>query len=81
MARRDLKRTIAIRAAELAADEWRFHVKQCAPCTGALRDDVPKRICDEGWRLASAETRTRVALDNLREARRVEAAQQPAGLF
>lgn len=70
MPRRDLERTIAIRQAELATDAWRFHVKQCARCTGAVRDDRTVRICDEGWPLASAETRTRVALENLREARR-----------
>jgi len=70
MGRRDIQRTIAIRAAEMARGEWLFHVKQCAQCTGAMRDDMIKRICDVGWPLASAEASTRVALDNLREARR-----------
>jgi hypothetical protein len=65
-----MERTIAIRQAEDAAKAWTFHVKQCAACTGALRDDRPARICDEGWPLGSAEARTRVALDLLRERRK-----------
>lgn len=81
MARRDMQRTIAIRQAEIAQRAWTFHVKQCAACTGALRDDVPKRICDEGWSLASAETRTRVALDNLRAARLLPAVEPQLELF
>lgn len=67
MPRRDINRTIAIRSHELAAERWRFHVKQCARCTHALRDDIMKQICDEGWPLASAEARTRVRLDRYRE--------------
>lgn len=70
MARRDFERTIAIRAAELAKSAWTFHVKQCAQCMRAIKDERFKALCDEGWPLASAESRTRVALDNLREARK-----------
>lgn len=81
MARRDLERTIAIRQAELAAEAWTFHVKQCARCTGALRDDRPKNICDEGWPLGSAEARTRVALDQLRERRKAPPSDTQLGMF
>jgi hypothetical protein len=79
MPRRDLRKTIAIKAAEDSRALWRFHVKQCATCTGAVRDERPMRICDEGWPLASNEARTRVALDQYREAlRNAPAVDQPA---
>lgn len=81
MARRDITKTIAIRAAEDARAAWLFHVKQCAQCTGAVRDEVPKRICAAGWPLAKSEARTRVTLDQLREARKVEAAAPQPVLF
>lgn len=70
MARRDMARTIAIKAAEDAHKAWTFHVKQCAACSRAIKDERLKALCDEGWPLASRESSTRVALDNLREARR-----------
>jgi len=70
MARRDIQRTIAIRQAEDADKAWRFHVKQCARCTAAVRDERPGRLCDEGWEIGKQESRTRIALDNLREARK-----------
>jgi len=81
MSRRDIQRTIAIKAAEDARRAWLFHVKQCAQCTGAVRDEVFKRICAEGWPLAKSEARTRVALDQLREARKAEAAVEHPALF
>jgi len=70
MPRRDIHRTIAIRQAEDADRAWRFHVKLCAQCSQAKRDDDTRRICAQGWPLASAEARTRVALDRYREAMR-----------
>ena len=81
MARRDIQRTIAIAAAHKADAAWRFHVKQCATCTGALRDGYPGHICDEGWPLASQEARTRVTLDNLRAARKRPPADEQLAMF
>lgn len=81
MARRDMSKTIAIRASEVARKAWITHARGCAACHGAVRDLAPKRICDEGWPLASAATRTTVELDQLREARAAESAVQQPALF